>query len=62
MAHSDGFPFSSIYSATETCHGLAVCPLCCNEDPYRLRCRLCWGLGYVGRAMRNDYKLGRVRP
>jgi hypothetical protein len=42
--------------------GLAICPLCCNEDPYRLRCRLCWGLGYVGRAMRNDYKLGRVRP
>jgi hypothetical protein len=45
---------------TETCRGLAVCPLCCNEEPFQLRCRLCRGLGYVGRARRNDYKLGRV--
>jgi hypothetical protein len=42
--------------------GLAVCPLCCNEPAYRQRCRLCAGAGFIPRAARNAYKLGRLRP
>jgi len=38
--------------------GLAVCPLCTNHALSRPRCWFCHGLGYVGRARRNAYKLG----
>lgn len=38
--------------------GLAVCPLCTNEDLTRPRCSLCRGLGFVPRADRNRWKRG----
>jgi len=41
--------------------GLAVCPLCTNEDLTRPGCPLCRGLGFVGRELRNRWKRG-YRP
>jgi hypothetical protein len=41
--------------------GLAICPVCTNEDLVRSRCWFCGGLGYVDRESRNRYKRGH-RP
>lgn len=41
--------------------GLAVCPLCGDEELVRPRCWFCGGLGFVGIARRNSYKRGDER-
>ena len=38
--------------------GLASCPCCGNEAAVRPACRLCGGLGFVGRELRNRWKRG----
>lgn len=59
---SDPPPLARLVRAfRRSARGLAVCPVCCDEEIVRSRCPFCRGLGFVGREQRNRYKRGE-RP
>lgn len=54
---ADGPPPASPHPL-DLAHGLATCPLCCDEPAFRPRCWPCRGLGFVERELRNRCKRG----